>query len=163
MKKSIILFSLLILAIFTNAQLKARTPCAGFVIDWLGGKINGAAPDNTVGQIKEKLPCFSSIEEESATTKCGGKIEYKEADIRYFTKRDYVEVGEKFKGKQTVPLLGNKKANMFKILGHPKMKDPEWEAFQTAYGCIILYYNKAGIVKKVRFSTNGTETIQLCE
>ena len=163
MKNCVALVLALFIVLFSEAQLVARTPCPTMVIDWAGGKINGASPDNTPGEIKKKLPCFTKAEEENASSKCGGLIEYKDLDIRYYTKRDYVEVGSKFKGKQSMHLLGNKKANIFKLLGNPKLKDPEWEAFQTAYGTIILYYSKGGIVNKVRFSTVGTELLQICE
>lgn len=161
MKKAVLFLILSSSLGFANAQLKAKTSCGTLSIDWLGGTVNGIRPDFTLARIKEKLPCFSTVEEENAGGKCGGKVEFKE-DIRFFTSRDYAEVGEKFKGKQSFPLLGAKRGSLYKYLGNPQLKDPEWDAFQTAYGIIVLYY-KGGVVKKVRFSTKSVDTIQLCE
>lgn len=163
MKKPILLISLILITALAFGQLKARVPCATFTVDWIKGTVNNVSPDVTQARIKELLPCFSSVEEEAAVTKCGGKLEYKDKDVRFFTKRDYVEIGPRFKGKQSFPLLGVKKNTLFKRLGNPQLKDPEWEAYQTAYGCLVVYFTKAGIINKVRFSTNGTGTLQLCE
>jgi hypothetical protein len=44
-----ILFTFLSLAVFlsVNAQLKTKPVCSDFVVDVLGGKINGVHPDFT--------------------------------------------------------------------------------------------------------------------
>jgi hypothetical protein len=39
--------------------------------------------------------------------------------------------------------MGGKRGSFFKILGNPKMKDDNWDAFATNYGILILYYNAA--------------------
>ena len=38
--------------------------------------------------------------------KCGGGVFYKAQDIYFYTGRDYVEIGPKFKGKLSWPLMG---------------------------------------------------------
>ncbi|MBL7748959.1 MAG: hypothetical protein JNM19_16085, partial [Chitinophagaceae bacterium] len=50
-----------------------------------------------------------------------------------------------------------------KWLGHPKIKDVNWDAFQTAYGILVVYYNKSSKVNKLVMTTKGTETLRLCE
>jgi len=158
-----IFFLLLSLTILgsANAQLKVKTVCSDFVVDVLDGKINGVHPDFTTAQIKSTLPCFTN--EEPATSKCGGAIYYKDRDVVFFTGREYVEIGPKFKGKLTLPLMGGKRGSFFKLLGNPKLKDTDWDAFETQYGCLILYYNSASKVRMIRFSTKATDQINLCE
>jgi hypothetical protein len=46
--------------------------------------------------------------------------------------------------------MGASRTSLFKWLGNPKLKDASWDAFQTKYGILILYYNKAG--KLIRFN-----------
>jgi hypothetical protein len=149
------------MTICAGAQLKTKTQCASFVLDVLDGKVNDVHADFTTAQIKAKLPCVSSEDPESS--KCGGALHYKDQDITFFPARDYIEVGPGFKGKSTVPLLGGKRGSFYKFLGAPKLKDADWDAFETQYGCLILYYNAAGKVKLVRFSTKTTDDIHLCE
>ena len=100
---------------------------------------------------------------ESSTAKCGGGVFYKDRDIYFYTGRDYIEIGPKFKGKLSIPLMGASRNSLFKWLGHPKIKDVSWDAFSTQYGILILYYTKANKVNKIQFSTQSTETIKLCE
>ena len=143
---------------------KAVVVCAGFTVNILDGKVNDVLPNYTVVQIKERLPCFTSAEAETATAKCGGGVFFKDRDIYFYTARDYVEIGPKFKGKLSLPLMGANRKSLFKLLGHPKIKDINWDAFTTAYGILILYYAKAtGKVNKIQFSTLGSDTIKLCE
>jgi hypothetical protein len=144
-----------------RAQLKVKAKCDAFAVDILDGKINGVHPDFTPGQIKAKLPCFTS--EEPATSKCGGIIFYKDRDVKFYTERDYVEIGPGFKGKLSIPLMGAKRGTFFKWLGHPKLKDDGWDAFETQYGCLVLYYNAAARVRMIRFSTKNTDALNLCE
>jgi hypothetical protein len=148
-----------------RAQLKTSTQnqCGVITVDLLDGKVNGVEPDYTSGQIKQKLPCFTSEEAEGSTSKCGGGIFYKDKDIYFYTGRNYVEVREKFKGKLSIPIMGASRNSLFKWLGNPKIKDITWDAFNTSYGTLILYYNKASKVNKIQFSTESTETINLCE
>ena len=163
MKKIFLFLSFFNLVIAGQAQLKTTTRCPAFLIDILDGKVNELRSTASIGQIKEKLPCFTSAEVEGGTAKCGGGVFYKDRDIYFFTARDYVEIGPKFKGKLTIPLMGAGRGNLFKWLGHPKIKDVNWDAFTTAYGILILYYSKADKVNKIQFSTRSTDTIQLCE
>jgi hypothetical protein len=160
--KNIFLGLLSLIALSSAAQLKTTTVCPTFTVDILDGKVNGLYCVSTIGEIKSKLPCFTGSEEENNSSACGGGVFYKDKDIYFYTGRDYVEIREKFKGKLSIPLMGANRNNLFKWLGHPKIKDVNWDAFQMAYGTLILYY-KAGKVNKLQFSTKTTETLSLCE
>jgi hypothetical protein len=146
-----------------QAQLKRTATCPPVAVDVLDGRINGLRITDNPAQVKTKLPCFTSAEDESSTAKCGGGVYYKDRDIYFYTGRDYVEIGPKFKGKLSVPLMGASRGSLFKWLGHPKIKEAKWDAFTTAYGILILYYNSAKKVNKVQLSTKSEDTIQLCE
>jgi hypothetical protein len=147
-----------------QSQLKTTAVCPTVVIDILDGKINSDLfANSTINEIKGKLPCYTSMEEENASSKCGGGVFYKDKDIYFYTGRDYVEIGEKFKGKLSLPLMGAARNSLFKKLGIPKIKDVNWDAYQTAYGTLILYFNKAGKVNKLQFSTRSSEALTLCE
>lgn len=145
------------------AQLKTTTACPEIRVDLLDGKINGVEPDFTQGQIKKALPCFTREDPENASSGCGGGIYYKDKGISFFTARDYVEISPGFKGKLSLPVMGAYRKNLFRWLGHPALKDKNWDAFTTAYGILILYYNTAGKVNKIQMSTESTATIKLCE
>ena len=153
--------------IFTSsaiqAQLKTTKVCPPFAVEILDGRVNELRVTDNITQIKTKLPCYSSIEEESTTAKCGGGIFYKAQDIYFYTGRDYVEIGPKFKGKLSLPLMGASRTSLYKWLGNAKIKDVNWDAFTTQYGILILYYTKANKVNKIQFSTKSTDTINLCE
>ncbi len=163
MKKIFFLFTGIIIAGTVFAQLKTTTVCPVFVVNILDGRVNELDPNSTVGEIKSKLPCFSGTEEETTSSKCGGGVFYKDRDIDFYTGRDYVEIREKFKGKLSIPLMGASRNSLFKWLGHPKIKDVNWDAFQMSYGTLVLYYSKAGKINKLQFSTKSTETLRLCE
>jgi hypothetical protein len=163
MKKAFFLFTGVIITSAVMAQLKTTTLCPLFVVNILDGRVNELDPNSTIREIKSKLPCFSTAEEETATAKCGGGVFYKDRDIDFFTGRDYVEIREKFKGKFSIPLMGASRNSLFKWLGHPKIKDISWDAFQMSYGTLILYYNKAGKINKLQFSTKSTDALRLCE
>lgn len=145
------------------SQLKTTTVCNPFVVDLLTGKVNGIEPEFTQSQIKQSFPCFTSQEAESPDSKCGGNIFYKDKDIYFYTGRDYIEIGSKFKGKIVQPLMGAARSSLFKLLGHPKIKDVSWDAFQTQYGTLVLYYNKSSKINKIQFTNKSTETLKLCE
>jgi hypothetical protein len=148
----------------SSAQLKVTPKCPDFDIDILDGIINGTIlPISTVGQIKLKFPCFTSFEEEGTSAKCGAGVFFKDKDVSFYTTRDYIEIGPNFKGKMSVPLLGAARNALFKWLGTPQVKDTNWDAFQTSYGILILYYNAASKVNKIQFSSQGVNTIHLCE
>ena len=163
MKHLLILVLLVAMAAGSSAQLKKTAVCNNFVVDILDGKVNGVEPDFTQGQVKQNLPCFTSAEEENASSKCGGGVFYKDRDIYFYTGRDYVEIREKFKGKLSIPLMGASRTGLFKWLGHPKIKDVKWDAFQTAYGTLVLYYNKSNKINRILFSKRSTELLSLCE
>jgi hypothetical protein len=163
MKKAIfLLFGLGILADSTG-QLKAKATCPSFVVDILNGNVNAVKPDFTAGEIKEKFPCFTGSEETGTSAKCGAGVFYKDKDLYFYTQRSYVEIGEKFKGKLSIPLMGAARNGLFKWLGNPKIKDDTWDAFEMSYGTLVLHYNSAGKVKLIQFSNKGTDTLSLCE
>lgn len=148
------------------AQLKAKVKCPDFYVDILNGTVNDIKPSYTPNEIKEKFPCFTSAEEEGESVKCGGGIYFKDKDIYFYTRRDYIEIGPKFLGKTSFPLLGTKRNSLFKTLGNPKIKDDLWDAFEMQYGTLVLHYDIAGPAGKVKFfqfSTLGTELLNLCE
>ena len=164
MKTIIAFFFSLVLCNATLAQLKTTPKCPEFDVDILDGIINGnILPTSTVGQIKLNLPCFTSFEEEGTSAKCGAGVFYKDKDVSFFTTRDYVEIGPAFKGKLSIPLMGAPRNSLFKWLGPPQIKDVNWDAFQTGYGILILYYNSAAKVNKILFSTQSASGIHLCE
>ena len=164
MKKIIFILSSVFLWTSGSAQLKTTDRCPDIKVDILEGKVNGnILPNSTVGQIKVKLPCFTSFEEEGTTAKCGAGVFFKDKDIFFYTTRDYVEIGPAFKGTLSIPLIGAARQGLFKWLGAPQIKDVEWDAFKTAYGVLILYYDKASRVNKIQFSSYAANAIQLCE
>jgi hypothetical protein len=163
MKTTLLSLMALFVCGIVSAQLKTTPICPTFNVDILDGTVNGTIlPGSTVGQIKLKFPCFTSFEEEGTTAKCGGGVFYKDKDISFYTTRDYIEIGPAFKGKLSIPLMGAARTGLFKMLGSPQIKDVNWDAFQTAYGVLILYY-KSGKVNKIQFSTMKANSIKLCE
>ena len=164
MKTITVLLSFLLFNSVTSAQLKTTPKCPDVDIDILDGTVNkNLLPTSTVGQIKLNLPCFTSFEEEGTSAKCGAGVFYKDKDVYFYTTRDYIEIGPAFKGKLSIPLMGAPRNGLFKWLGTAQIKDVNWDAFQTAYGVLILYYNKQAKVNKIQFSTQSAGTIKLCE
>jgi hypothetical protein len=162
MKHLLFFFLFTCFILVCGAQLKTTSTCNTFVVDILDGKVNDVRPDFNNARIKTKLPCFTS-EEAEGSAKCGGLVSYKDRDIYFYTGRDYVQIGPNFKGKLSMPLLGASRNGLFKWLGNPKLKDTGWDAFETQYGCLILYYTPAGKVRMIRFSTKTTDQINLCD
>ena len=162
-KKITLVFTCILSLDAAWAQLKTTIACPVITIDILDGKINDLFPNSTMPEIKSKFPCFTGTEEETTGSKCGGAVFFKDKDIYFYTGRDYVEIREKFKGKLTIPLMGASRNSLFKWLGHPKIKDVGWDAFQMSFGTLVLYYSKANKVNKLLFSTKSTETLNLCE
>jgi hypothetical protein len=166
MKQILVLILSLSLVSAATAQLKAKTKCPDFYVDILNGTVNDLKPNNTQTEIKDKFPCSTSAEDETETAKCGGGIYFKDKDIFFYTKRKYVEIGPKFIGKTSFPLLGTKRGSLFNKLGNPKIKDDLWDAFETQYGTLVLHYDVAGAAGKVKFfqfSTLGADALNLCE
>ena len=162
--KQLLFLLLLTTSVFcTKAQLVAKARCDVFTVDILDGKVNGLKPNARFDDIKDKLPCFTATEAEGSTAKCGGSIFFTDKDLYFYTDRDYIEIREKFQGKYTTPIMGLPRTSLFKTLGNPKIKDDSWEAYQMAYGTLVLHFNKAGKVNLVQFSTRGTELLSLCE
>ena len=161
--KKLILLLLAFVAIttFATAQLKAKPSCGAFSVDILNGTVDNIKPDAVVELIKEKFPCFSTEEQESG--KCGSALFYKDQDIKFFVKRQYIEIGPAFKGKFSIPLMGASRGSLFKYFGNVKVKDANWDAYQTQYGTLVLHYNAANKVNLVQFSTKTTEELSLCE
>jgi hypothetical protein len=162
--KTILLLASLLVVTMVQAQLKSSTQnqCGLFVVDILDGKVNGFRPDITQPELKTGLPCYTSIEREDSS-KCGGIISYKDRDVYFYTGRNYVEIREKFNGKLSIPLMGAARNSLFKWLGNPQMKDVNWDAYQTAYGLVIVYFNKLNKINKIQFSTETVGSINLCQ
>ena len=144
---------------FAGAQLKTTVVCPPFTVDLLEGTISSKLDCNsTAGEVKKLFPCFT----DTAIKNCGAVL-YKDRDICFFTARNYIEIGEKFNGKLVPNLLGASRGSLFSVLGSPKIKDVSWDAYQTKFGIMVVYYNKAGKINKLQISTKSTETLQLCE
>ena len=163
MKQLFFILFLTTIVIATKAQLVVKTKCDAFVIDVIDGKINGLKPNARFSEIKDKFPCFSSTEAEGGTAKCGASIFYAEKGVFFYTDRDYIEIKEKFQGKFTTPVMGSARNSLFKILGNPKLKDDNWDAYEMSYGTLVLHYNKAGKVNLVQIASRGTEALSLCD
>lgn len=163
MKKQLSLILILFISSSAFAQLKPKPICGTFTVDVLRGTVNGASANFTIGQIKDKLPCPTSEEEESKTAKCGGGIFYNDKDVYFYTQRDYIKIGPAFKGQFSIPVMNSKRGSLFNRFGFPKLKDTDWDAYQTQYGTLVLHYNAVGKVNKIEISTKSTEELDLCE
>ncbi len=146
-----------------HAQLKATPVCPTFSVDILEGRINDKLDlVSTSGEVQKIFPCFTSVVEETNGSTCGG-VFYKDKDIYFYTERDYVEIGQNFKGKLDPALMGVNRTLLFKLLGNPKMKDASWEAYQTKYGTMVLYFDAKNKINKIQITNKSTETLKLCE
>ncbi len=144
------------------AQLKTTVVCPPFSADVMAGTVNDLYPKSAIGEIQTTLPCFTEIILRDSTSRCAG-VFYTDRDIIFYTERRYIEIGEKFRGKLSPPLMGANRSSLFNLLGYPKLKDTNWDAFQMGYGTLIFYYNKAGKINKILISSKTTDTIKLCE
>jgi hypothetical protein len=147
---------------FAHAQLTATPVCPAFSIDVLAGSVNELVPKSAIVEVQTKFPCFSQIIEKDSVTICAG-VFYPDKSINFYTGHQYIEIGEKFKGKITPALMGASRTSLFNMLGHPKLKDAAWDAYQMAYGTLILYYNAAGKINKIQMCSKGTDAIKLCQ
>lgn len=146
-----------------KAQLKAAPVCPPMVVDVLEGHVSHKIDcSSTSGEVQKQFPCFTQVVEETNGTTCGGVL-YKDKDIYFYTERDYIEIGEKFKGTLEPAMMGVSRSNLFKLLGNPVMKDATWEAYKTKYGILILYFNAADKINKLQMSDKSTDSIKLCE
>src|ERR1700743_2075364 len=148
MKRILFLFLSMSCITVAMGQLKPKVKCPDFYVDILNGTVNELKANYTPNEIQEKFPCSTSVEEESGTSKCGGGVFFKDKDIFFYTKRDYIEVGPKFMGKTSMPLLGTKRGSLFTKLGNPKMKDDLWDAYEMQFGTLVLHYDVAGAAGK---------------
>lgn len=163
MKKLLVLLVLAGLFSAAKAQLRVKKKCDDFAVDILRGKVNGLKPDARQVDIINAFPCSTGQVPDGNDSKCGGEVLYKDKDIFFYTQREYIEIGDKFKGKLSMPLMGAKRSSLFNMLGNPALKDDTWDAFQMAYGTLVLHYNSAGRVNKIQFSTKNTEQLSLCQ
>lgn len=162
MKTFFLIITIIIIGQTASAQLKATAICPPFTVDVMAGTVNELYPKSAIVEIQTKLPCFSETILTDTASKCIG-VFYKDRDISFYTERRYIEIGEKFKGKLTPALMGVNRNSMFNLLGHAKLKDSGWEAFQMGYGTLVLYYNKAGKVNKIQIANRNTDALKLCE
>jgi hypothetical protein len=163
MKKITLLIPALIcISCLASAQLKAKPSCGTLSVDILNGTVDNVKPDFPIEELKEKFPCFTS-EEQEATGKCGSALFFKDRDIKFYIKRQYVEIGPAFKGRLSIPLMGAARGSLFKYFGNVKIKDSKWDAYEMAYGTLVLHYNNANKVNLIQFSTKGTDALNLCE
>ena len=145
-----------------SAQLVSSAPvCPTFRVDVLDGNINKIHSKSTVGEVTKMFPCFSEIVDKDSM-QCT-RVVYKEKGVSFFPGRNYIEIREGFKGTMTPAILGTSRGSLFATLGSPKMKDANWDAFQTQYGTLVVYYNKGGKINKLQMSSRGTDSMKLCE
>lgn len=162
MKNVCLILALMFTSQLATAQLNPTVTCPPFSVDILAGSVNELVPKSAIVEIRTKFPCFSEIIEKDSITICAG-VFYPDKSINFYTGRQYIEIGEKFKGKLTPALMGVSRNSLFTVLGHPKLKDPAWDAFQMGYGTLILYYNAAGKINKIQMCSKGTDAIRLCQ
>ncbi len=161
--KTLLLISFsLIIGQATQAQLKAKASCPLFKVDVMDGNVNELYPKSAIEEIKTIFPCFTGIKEKDSISSCAG-VFFNDKDIHFYTTRNYIEIGEHFKGKITPALMGVSRTGLFKLLGSPKLKDSNWDAFQMGYGTLVLYYNKSGKINKLQISSKSTDALKLCE
>ena len=164
MKRNTLFFILMLILAgeFANAQLQGAATCPPFKVDVMEGSVNELYPKSAIVEIKTVFPCSSITVEKDSVSKCAG-VFFKDKGIYFYTERKYIEIGEHFNGKINPSLMGVSRNNLFKLLGYPKLKNTDWDAFQMGYGTLILYYNKAGRINKIQMSSKNTEAIKLCE
>ena len=145
-----------------SGQLVSSAPvCPTFKVDVLDGNVNRIHSKSTVGEVTKMFPCFTDkVENDEA--QCT-RVVYKDKGVSFFPGRNYIEIRENFKGTMEPALLGTSRGSLFRTLGSPRMKDANWDAYQTQYGTLVVYYNKAGKINKLQMSSRGTDTMKLCE
>lgn len=162
MKYQLLLIVCISITSLAKAQLKGKAVCPPITVDVMDGSVNRLYPKSSIVEITGSLPCFTSVVETDSITKCAG-VFYADRDLHFYTARKYFQIGEKFNGKLTPALMGVSRSSLFNLLGHPKLKDDGWDAFQMGYGTLILYYNTAGKINKIQISSKNTDAIKLCE
>ena len=162
MKNLVTIFILLVTSAQTMAQLKVTAVCPTFSADVMAGTVNELYPKSAIGEIQATFPCFSETVLQDSASRCAG-VFYRDKDIYFYSNRRYIEIGEKFRGKLSPALMGVSRSTLFSLLGYPKLRETNWDAFQMGYGTLILYYNKAGKINKIQMSSQTTDAIKLCE
>jgi hypothetical protein len=159
--KAFILIAIIFISHPAFSQLKATVRCPVFDVDLLEGNVNKVYPRFTAGEIKEVFPCYTDEVKKTDSTACAG-VFIKNQGLLFYTDRHYIEVRDNYRGKMEPAVMGATRGSLFKILGNPKIKDVSWDAFQTKYGTLIIYYNTSGKINKLQMSSLGTESIKLC-
>lgn len=160
--KAFIFIAMIFISNPSFSQLKAAVHCPIFDVDLLEGNVNKVDPRSTPGQIKEVFPCYTDEVKKTDSTACAG-VFIKDKGLLFYTDRDYIEVRDNYRGKMEPAVMGAARGSLFTILGNPKIKDVGWDAFQTKYGTLIVYYNTSGKINKLQMSSLGTESIKLCD
>jgi len=157
------------------AQLKVTDACPVFNVDVLDGHVNRIHSRSTISEVIKTFPCQTSVEERiDSIGRCTG-VFYANKHISFYTGRNYIEISQGgrnyieisqgYTGKMEPAIMGSARGSLFNTLGLAKIKDIQWDAFQTKYGTLILYYNKSGKVEKIQMSSRSrtTDAIKLCE
>lgn len=110
---------------------------------------------------KKRFPVLRKELEPGDPAKCAGLFYADQGVYLHRTDGNYIEVRDSYKGAITIP-FGTPGASLFSMLGRPKLKDPSWEAYQTEYGTLVMYFDPAGKLNKIQMSTKSTETLKLC-
>lgn len=162
MKTTLFVIGCITTTLSVSGQLVSSSPvCPTFKVDVLDGNINKIHSKSTIGEITKMFPCFTGkVDKDDA--ECT-RVSYKDKGVSFFPGRNYIEIRANFKGTMQPALMGKSRGSLFRTLGNPKMKDANWDAFQTQYGTLVLYYNKAGKINKLQMSSRGTDTMKLCE
>lgn len=161
MKNSILSLLFLFVGSACFAQLRTTPVCPPFYVDVLGGTVNKLNPRSTAGEVEKTLPCYTERVQSGDSAKCAG-VYFGDQGVFFFTERNYIEIRSSYKGKCSIA-LGTPRNALFSVLGNPKLKDPSWEAYQTEYGTLVLYFDKDNKLNKIQMSTRGTETLKLCD
>ncbi len=160
--KALITVIACVVCIKAQAQLKATPACPPFAVDVLEGSISQKLTlRSTAGEVIKAFPCYT--DSVSGTEGSCAGVFYKDKGISFFTERSYIEITDKFKGTLTPALLGADRGSLFRQLGNPAIKDAGWDAFQTQYGILVVYYNASGKINKLQLSSKSAETLKLCE
>lgn len=163
MKPIFFSFMAIFLCSTVSAQLKTTVKCPEIEVNLLKGIVNNTIlPTSDPALIRHDLACATGLDA-STTNNCGAGVFYKSKDIYFYTDRDYVEIGPAFKGRLSFPLMGAARSGLFKYLGAPQIKESKWEAYETSYGILIVYFNKQNRVNKIQFSTKTAKNIHLCD
>ncbi|MCW3089483.1 MAG: hypothetical protein JWP81_552 [Ferruginibacter sp.] len=162
MKIFLLMFAAMLSVLTAKAQLKTTAICPPFDVDILEGTVNQLFPYSGIADVEKKFPCFTTTTPETNGATCGG-VFFNDKDLYFFTERDYIEIRQNFKGKLSLPILGAKRNALFTWLGNPTIKDVSYDAYQTKYGILIIYFNASGIITKFQMTNKNQETIKLCE